>query len=490
MDYPLAPKEEVEAARRKTAEIDSAVGPLRAEVRRMEAPYREKLAQEKYKKYPENVQKAIAKRPEDRTEGERLLADQVIRATSVAATDVLLAMTVEERRRHMDLTTQIVALEKQRPKPLPAAAVVTDGDYRFTPDGPGDEPAAGKGVKREAIEGSFLFTGTGKYAPPPSYFLVRGDPDSHGSRMTPGFPEVITYGNPAVETPPADGRTSGRRRALAEWLGSRENPLTARVIVNRVWSEHFGRGIVATLDNFGKMGEPPTHPELLDWLAVDFMEHGWSLKYLHRLIMTSEAYRMASAFDDAESASKDPEARYLWRYPMHRVEAEIVRDLVLATSGSLDRTMFGPPVFPHIPNEILASMQNGLWKREADGPGSWRRSVYVYRKRGLVFPMFEVFDLPDQNTVCGRRNVSTVPTQALALLNDEFVLRQAKLFADRVKESAGEDVGRQIEVAYRIALSRAPRAEEVTAAREFLGRRGLADFAHVLFNLNEFVYVR
>jgi hypothetical protein len=345
-------------------------------------------------------------------------------------------------------------------------------------------------VKREAVEGTFLHQGPGKYEAPPSYFLIRGDPESRGSRMSPGFLDVITTGNPPVADPPANGKTSGRRRALAAWLGSPENPLTARVIVNRVWHHHFGRGIVSTLDNFGKMGDAPTHPELLDWLAVEFLERGQSIKQLHRLIMTSEAYRMASQHDDAAAAEKDPDSRYLWRYPIHRLEAEIVRDMIMSASGALDTKVGGPPVFPHIPNEILASMAGGIWKREADGPSSWRRSVYVYRKRGLVFPLFEVFDLPDQNVSCGRRNVSTVPTQALALMNNAFVLRQAKLFADRVKEAAGDDPARQVETAYRIALSRPPSAEEAALGAEFLRKRALADFTHVLLNLNEFLYIR
>ncbi len=154
-------------------------------------------------------------------------------------------------------------------------------------------------MKHEATEGSFLFKGPGRYQAPPSYFLIRGDTESRGSLMKPGFVSVITYGNPPVEDPPANGQTSGRRRALAEWLGSPENPLTARVMVNRIWSHHFGQGIVATLDNFGKMGERPTHPELLDWLAVEFMRRGWSIKQMHRLMMTSEAYQMSSQYQDA-----------------------------------------------------------------------------------------------------------------------------------------------------------------------------------------------
>jgi hypothetical protein len=489
-DRPLAPKDQVEAYQKKTAEIDAQIAPLRQSLRQIEEPYRTRLAQEKYKRYPENVQRAIAIPAEKRTPGEELLAGQVIRNTSVSNDEIDRAMTAEDLARKKELNERIRALNSQRPKPLPMASIVTDGDYRFTPDGPGDEPKAGKGVKREATGGSFLFQGPGRYEPPPSYFLIRGDSESRGPQMKPGFVGVITYGNPKTEIPPADGRTSGRRRALAEWLGSRENPLTARVIVNRIWSHHFGRGIVTTLDNFGKMGEPPTHPELLDWLAVEFMDRGWSIKQMQRLIMTSEAYRMASKYEDAGSEAKDPENRGLWRFPIQRLDAEAVRDVIMAASGTLDLTMGGPPVFPHIPGEILASMTEGIWKKQEDGPQSWRRSVYVYRKRGLPLPMFEVFDLPDQNTSCGRRNVSTVPTQALTLLNDEFVLRQAKLFADRVQEAAPGVPARQVDLAYRIALARPPREDEAGLAMEFLQKRSLADFTHVLFNLNEFLYVR
>jgi hypothetical protein len=399
-------------------------------------------------------------------------------------------MSAEDLAQKKALNDRIKALQNERPAPLPLAAIVTDGDYRFVPDGPGDEPAPGKGVKQEATEGSFLFKGPGRYQAPPSYFLIRGDSESHGSLMKPGFVSVITYGNPPVEDPPANGRTSGRRRALAEWLGSRENPLTARVIVNRIWSHHFGQGIVATLDNFGKMGEKPTNPELLDWLAVEFMDRGWSIKQMQRLMMTSEAYQMSSQYQDTGDAEKDPDNQYVWRFRIQRLDAEIVRDAMMASSGALDLTVGGPPVFPHIPAEILGSMSDGIWKKEEDGPRVWRRSVYVYRKRGLPFPMFEVFDLPDQNISCGRRNVSTVPTQALTLLNDEFVLRQSKLFADRVLEAAPGDTAKQVDLAYRIALSRPPRADEAKLAGEFLQKRSLADFTHVVLNLNEFLYVR
>ena len=283
---------------------------------------------------------------------------------------------------------------------------------------------------------------------------------------------------------------SGRRRALAGWLTGPDQPLTARVMANRIWQHHFGRGIVPTPDNFGRSGEAPTHPELLDWLAIEFARQGWSVKAMHRLIMTSEAYRMASGFATSAHLDRDPDNRLLWRFPMQRLEAEAVRDSILAVSGALNREIGGPAVFPPLPEDVLGSMRHGIWRRQPDGPATWRRSVYVYRKRGLPFPLFEVFDLPDQNATCARRNVSTVPTQALTLLNNEFILKQASLFAGRVRETAGADAVRQIDLAYELALARPPRDEERALAVEFLRGRDLEAFTHVLFNLSEFLYMR
>jgi hypothetical protein len=308
--------------------------------------------------------------------------------------------------------------------------------------------------------------------------------------MKPGFITVATYGNPRTEIPPADAHTSGRRRALAEWLASRENPLTPRVIVNRVWHHHFGRGIVATLDNFGKMGEQPTHPELLDWLAVEFMNRGWSIKQLHKLIMTSEAYQMASAYVDTENLDKDPQNQYLWRYRTQRLDAEIVRDSVLLASGAINLSVGGKPVRPPLPETLVKSTIYNVWQNQEDGPEVWRRSLYVYRKRGMAYPMFEVFDMPDPNFSAGRRTISTVPTQALTLINNDFVLKQAQLFADRIKKEAGDDPLKQIDLAYRIALVRPPDETELALATDLLGTHSLVDLTHVLLNLSEFLYMR
>jgi hypothetical protein len=490
-NYPLVPSAEAEAYARRLQEIEARKAALKAAIAAIEAPYVDTLRQEAYQQFPENVQRAIAKPERERTPGEQLLAQQVIEQVNPSRAALARALTPAETAKRNTLNDQIAALDKTKPPPIPEAEIATDGDYRFAPDGDGDEVIGCPKCRiPEVASGSFLHQGQGRYQTPPSYFLLRGDPNAKGSLMKPGFLTVATIGNPPTEIPPADGRTSGRRRALAEWIASPQNPLTARVIVNRIWHHHFGRGIVGTLDNFGKMGDPPTHPELLDYLAVEFMRRGWSIKAMHRLIMTSAAYQMASAHEDASDREKDPQNQYLWRFRTQRLDAEIVRDSILAAGGSLNLEIGGPPVFPPLPKELLTSVSFGVWKTQDDGPATWRRSVYVYRRRGLVFPLFQVFDLPEQNVTAGARNVSTVPTQALTLLNDAFVLRQAQRFADRVQREAGGDLEKQIDLAYRIALTRPPTRAETAVAMAALADRPLVDLTDVLLNLNEFVYIR
>ena len=495
VDHPLTSREQVDEYARKTAKVDARMGELRRQLHALEQPYSDQLLPAKYKKFPQNVQDAIGTPEAQRTPGQVLLANQVIRGVSVSPDEIDRAMKPEDRREKQRLTAQIAQVEKTRPAPIPVAAGITDGDYRFTPDGPGDEPAPGKGVKQEVTQGSFLHSGAGRYQVPPSYFLIRGDVNSKGPRMQPGFitvvNNVIDNGNAPIEIPPVSGQTSGRRRALAEWLVSPENPLTARVIVNRIWHHHFGRGLVPTLDNFGKMGESPSHPELLDWLALEFMDRGWSIKQMHRLIMTSDAYQLSSQFSGTDAIAKDPENRLLWRYGARRLDAEIIRDSILAVSGALNPEAGGPPIFPTMQPEVLASMKYGIWKQQKEeGPESWRRSVYIYRKRGLPLPLLDIFDLPNQNISCGARNVSTVPTQALALMNGDFVRRQAELFAGHLWEAEPTDLSKQVDLAYQLALNRPPDADERKLAVDFLQQHTLVELAHVMFNLNEFLYVR
>jgi hypothetical protein len=489
--HPLVPKAEADAFEQKTREIDARQAALKAEIKRVEAPYEKRLRQEAYTKFPEATQRAIARPEQERTPGEQLLAQQIIQGVNISGAAIDKVITPDDAAKKKSLVERIKEIEKERPAPIPVAEIVTDGDFRFAPDGDGDEViGCPKCRVWDVKDGSFLHTGPGRYEAPPSYFLLRGDPNLKGSVMKPGFVTAATYGSPPVEIPPADGHTSGRRRALAEWLASRQNPLTPRVIVNRIWHHHFGRGIVGTLDNFGKMGEAPTHPQLLDWLSVEFMNRGWSIKAMHRLMMTSDAYQMTSAFEEPAGAEKDPENQYLWRFRIQRLDAEVVRDAILSAGGSINLAMGGPPVFPPLQKGLFTEANHGIWKDEPDGPGVWRRSVYVYRKRGLTFPMFQVFDLPEQNVTAAARHVSTVPTQALTLLNDEFVLKQAQLFAERVKKEAGDDREKQIDLAYRIALTRPPTRAEMLLALDATEGKSLVDLTHVLLNVNEFVYTR
>ena len=490
-EYPLTSREAAAAYRQGNADIDARQQPLTDQIAAIEAPYRERLKIEQLKRgFPENVQRAALKPESERTPGEQLLAAQVL-SINVSPEEIEEALTPEDTARRQVLRDRITVLEQQRPADPPVAEIVTDGDYRFAPDGPGDHVIGCLECRIQPdTPGSFLHEGPGRYDVPPSYLLIRGDPFSKGSLMAPGFVTVATYGNPPTEIPRPEGRTSGRRLALAEWLTSAQNPLPARVMVNRIWHHHFGRGIVGTLDNLGKVGDQPTHPELLDWLAVEFVNRGWSIKQMHRLIMTSAAYQMASVFEDAGGAATDPENRYLWRFRTQRLEAEIVRDTIMAVSGGIDLTVGGPPVFPYVPEEILRSQLHGIWRNHPDGPHVWRRSIYVYARRSLGFPFFETFDLPDQNVTAAARNVSTVPTQALTLLNNPFVLGQAQLFADRLGQSAPDDVAKQIDLAYRIALTRPPTDEEAAVAMDLVERQSVVDFAHVMLNLNEFLYTR
>jgi hypothetical protein len=336
-------------------------------------------------------------------------------------------------------------------------------------------------------------------APAPSYLLSRGEVTRKQEPVQFGFLSVMLrdkspedYRNRAAR-PGSD--TTFRRAALAEWMLDTQHgagALLARVIVNRLWYHHFGQGLVRTPDDFGLQGELPTHPELLDWLAAELIRGGWHLKPIHKLIVSTATYAQSHEYDQRRSGL-DPENRMLWTRRPLRLEGEILRDSILAVSGSLDRQMYGPPVRPFIPKEAIATRTLNPWPDVKDGPESWRRSIYLFSKRSIRIPMLETFDAPDPSTTCGRRLTTTLPTQALTLLNDGFVRNQARRFAERVIEKAGPEGKAEVRAAYRLALSRNPSAHEIESGQEFL-RKGdqkemLVDLCHVLFTLNEFAYV-
>ena len=311
-----------------------------------------------------------------------------------------------------------------------------------------------------------------------------------GSYRTPG-PIAPRRFLEAIDGPdqPAPGLGSGRLD-LARRFVDPANPLTARVIVNRVWKHHFGEGLVRTPDDFGAMGEPPTHPGLLDHLAARFVRDGWSLKALHRSIMLSHAYQMQSS-GDPESDRLDPSNKYLHRANVRRLEAEALRDAILAASGGFDPTLFGPSVPPH-----LTPFMGGRGRPSESGPldGEGRRSIYIAVRRNFLTPMFLAFDFPAPASCIGRRNVSNVPAQALTLLNDPFVLEQSHRWAERlISDGKGQSPEGRLASAYLSAFGRPPTAEETREALAFLGNRddagAWADLCHVLLNVKEFLFV-
>ena len=529
-DYPLVSQEQAGEYQRIVDKVAEQTKPLFAEIGAIEKPYRDKQYEDALKKFPEEIQIAVRTPEEQRTPGQKLLAAQVTYNQENAnmgnnRARRLLPVSEEDHEKRQKLLDKIAELEKRIPPAPPLADGIRDGDYRLRPNGPGDEPFPGKGQRPEyGVECCYIPQPDQEYEVPEVHFGANGQDfaeDMKGGVVAPGFLKVLVNGQqPPVETPPqrSDYATSGRRRALAEWMVSSENPLTARVMVNRIWYGHFGRGIVPTPGNFGKMGIAPTHPELLDWLATEFVNRGWSIKQIHRLVMNSETYKMDSAFFSETNGEKDPTNTWLWRYPMRRLEAEVMRDAILSASGQINLEFGGKPFFPAVAESVMGQGYKGTWEATSEEPATWRRSIYAYSKRSLKYPMFEVHDQPDPNVTAEKRLVSTVPTQALTLLNNEFILMQARYLAERARQEAGDDVTAQIKMLYRITLSREPDQEELETSRALLGEhheyhlaqvsgsgdvaqesgagfeqraeiRALTDMAHVMLNSNEFVYI-
>jgi hypothetical protein len=286
--------------------------------------------------------------------------------------------------------------------------------------------------------------------------LLRGNPNLIGPKVEPGVPAIVGQSQETF----ASG--SGKRRALAEWLTDKRNPMTARVLVNRLWQYHFGRGIVPTPNDFGRLGEPATHPGLLDWLASEFMEGGWQIKRMHRLILLSSAYRMSSRATPA-GLLKDPGNRWFWRFPMRRLTSEEVRDSTLTVSGTLRDKAGGPSVCPPIPREVLAgqSIPGNGWATSPPAESA-RRSIYVHVKRSLLVPILAAHDAADTDSSCPVRYTTTVPAQALGLLNGQFANEQAEHFAASLRKEWPGDRRAQIQRAIRLTTGAHPSSDEVT----------------------------
>jgi hypothetical protein len=478
-DISPAEKEPID---RHNARIEAQTKEITRQLEALRGPHRKRLFAAKLAKLPEairvDVDSALATPPGKRNEVQRYLAEKFEAVLACPDAEVMKTFTEAERASATKLTNELGAL---------LAKKKTFGRLQALWD-------------------------VGK--PPVVRQLIRGDVRTPGKVVEPGYITVLCPPDKS-NLVPAHGvakESSGRRLAFARWLTSPENPLTARVMVNRVWQHHFGKGIVATPENFGHSGSPPTHPELLDWLAVDFMEHGWSVKRLHRLLMTSTAYRQSAHRPTEGEASKfnrlDSENDLLWRMNLRRLEAEAVRDVVLTISAKLDRTMAGPPI-------PVQSNADGLVVVTEKGPtptSRWRRSLYVRSLRGshptgvgFRLSMFEIFDFPEVVINCTRRSNSTTPLQSLALINSGFMLEQARHFAERVRAIAPEK-NQQIDTAFVLAFGRVPTPAETRFCLEYLqtqqkqyqqssvpaeqaARRALAGLCSVLLASNEFLYI-
>jgi hypothetical protein len=368
---------------------------------------------------------------------------------------LLKALEADQVRERVESLKELVTLNKSKPAPPPKARVIDE-----------NSPVA-----------------------PPTFLRRRGEYALKGPQVQPAFPAVLASEEPTIQ--PSE-RSTGRRSSLAAWLTRPEHPLTSRVITNRIWQGHFGRGLVATPSDFGVMGESPSHPELLDRLALELVSSQWSMKTLHRLIVTSATYRQSSK-DSADSTRVDPDNLLIGHFARKRLEGELIRDALLAVSGKLNPSMGGPCVFPELPAELMKLSSKGkAWPVSPNPLDHNRRSLYVFIRRNLRYPFFEAFDRPDTNASCPRRAVTTIAPQALSLLNGKLAQDASHAFADRVVREAGVDRLARIDRAYRLALGRAPDLAEKQLAEAFFEESddtALVELCLTLMNLNEFIYI-
>ncbi|MFN0052083.1 MAG: DUF1553 domain-containing protein, partial [Planctomycetales bacterium] len=452
------------------ARLDTEAKRLTTELDETRERFRIRLLDERLLTLPEpirdDLRQAVAKKGDERSPVERYLVEKL---GSVVAPDP-------------------TALAKLLPERYP--------EFRSDVERHNQSLAALERQRRHLPELRALYDLPGTVSTP---LLRRGDPLTPGAPVEPGVLTALAVPEPFAWQPPAtSAKTSGRRLAFARWLTQPGHPLTARVMVNRLWLHHFGEGLVGTPEDFGTLGAPPTHPELLDWLAREFVEGGWRLKRLHRLLMTSRVYRqqsLAGSVEQAAAREVDPENRWLWRQRLRRLEAEPLRDAVLAVTGLLDQAMYGTP--------IPLARRPGGEVTVADGASDRRRAVYLQVSRSNPLTLLHAFDQPVMETNCTRRGRSTVATQALTLLNSDWMQQAAEALADRLTHEAG---GAPIAAAVRLAYSRQPLPSELTDFEEFVQRqrsnyatsgaddasamrRALADLCHMLLSANEFVYV-
>ena len=411
--------------------IDRQVKALKNGLAAFVQPLREQLLEERLKHLEPALRiqiiRAVSLPKEKRTKEQQKLLQAQGKAVQVTDAD-LTSRFPEYAALNKQVAQTIAQREKDRPWPLQKLSVFVETDPK----------------------------------PPVHHVLSRGQHNQPDAEVQPGVPAALsTAGNRYhVKPGPAGQISTGRRTALARWITSPENPLFARVMVNRIWQNHFGAGLVATPDNLGRSGGKPSHPALLDYLAKEFVESGWSIKAMHRLILHSAVYRQGSAPRE-QLAKGDPDNRLLGRFPMRRLDAEALRDAMLCVTGELQGSLGGP----YIPSWRTAE---GEVEVSENQPGSKRRSVYLQQRRTQVVTFLQLFDAPSIVGNCSARSTSTVPLQALALMNSEFVRARARGFAKRLMDEGGPDTEKRLVLAFRLACGRPPLAEEKEAAERFL----------------------
>lgn len=501
---PVGSPSELAAYNRQLASWREQTAAVRDQMHLLESAARVKAAGDRRMKFPAVVLEAIDADPPNRTAYQRQLAYWSERQMEIKDEAVTSFLSDEQKLQRVELRRQLAEWDQKKPQP----------------------PSEVMGMIVEELTAS----------PPATHRLAAGTYDKPLEEVSPGFLAVLdkANGTDAAIVPP-HAHTSGRRSALARWLTDpATNPLSSRVIVNRIWQRHFGRGLVANANDFGTQTAPPSHPELLDWLATEFVaptlqrqadigaQPGWSLKTLHRLILTSTAYRQATDRSDSpESRSHgeevDPGNKLYWHFNRQRLTAESIRDSLLTVAGLLDTTVYGPSVYPELPPDFS---KREAWKVSPNAADRLRRSVYVHAKRNLPYPLLETFDLPDMHESCACRTQTTVAPQALMLLNSDLVLSYAQAFAGRLlRDTPHVELRPLIAAAHRLAFGREATDEESAAAERFITRQqsliesegqpgrplllprgmpkfldpalaaAITDFCHALMNANEFIYI-
>ena len=433
-DLVLLSGPEMEAYKKQLAEWEAKTRDIRNEMHALVEPIG-KARRDYYSiRFSTGTKEALATPPEKRTPLQQLLAikampqityqDQALARTQDSEFGTA-ALNAEQKKRFNALDAELKKFDSLKPNPPMAQTMIDHG--------------------RQA---------------PKSFVLAAGNWDVPRDEVQPGFLSILDPTDAKI-VPAAGVNSTGRRTALANWLADPKNPLTPRVMANRIWHYHFGRGIVGTPSDFGVMGERPSNPQLLDYLASSFVENGWSIKKLHRLIMLSNTYQESSDSQSAASAV-DPENKLHWRYERHRADGEVIRDSMLFTSGVLNPQMGGSGVSPPLPPGAVAGGRYSMGRAaEADPTQSNRRSVYIFAKRNMVYPMLDAFDAPNPQETCGRRFRTVIPSQSLILMNDALVSEWSSALASRVLNDAGLSADQQVERAYRLALSRPPKDRSV-----------------------------